>query len=302
MEIVFLGTSGSLPSPQRNVSAIAIKRGPEVILFDCGEGTQRQFMLSRLSFMQISKVLISHFHGDHFLGLPGLIMTMTLNDRVEPLEILGPRGTVDTVEALVRMGHFNPGFKVSLRDLEPGEEVAYDEYHIRCIRSPHTVPTLCFCLEEKARPGRFNVEAARALGLPPGPLYRRLQEGERVEWGGRTVTPDMVLGPPRRGRKIVYTSDTVPNPDLDWFARDCDVLIHEATVESSLEEKANEYGHSSARQAAQAAVRCGARRLFLTQISPRYGDPTAIEREAKSIFPESTVAPDFMEYRVPLAE
>ncbi len=302
MEIVFLGTSGSLPSPQRNVAAIAVKRGGEIILMDCGEGTQRQFMHSKLSFMQVNRILITHLHGDHFLGVPGLIMTMTLNDRSAPLEIFGPRGTVETVQTLVRLGHFNPGFKVVVRDLTPGEEAAAAEYTIRCIASPHQVPTLAFALEERMRPGRFNVERARELGLPPGPLYRRLQTGETITHRGRVITPDMVLGPPRRGRKIVYTGDTTPNPDLEWFARDCDVLIHDSTVESALEGKANEYGHSSARQAAQAAVGCRARKLFLTHISPRYGDPSVIEAEARAIFPEAVVALDFMEYSVPYPE
>lgn len=302
MEIVFLGTSGSLPSPERNVSAIAVKRGGEVILLDCGEGTQRQFMLSKLSFMQVSRVLISHYHGDHFLGLPGLIMTMTLNDRQEPLEILGPPGTAAMVETLSSLGAFAPGFKVTLRELDPGGAVEYEEYTIRCIRSPHPVYTLCFSLEEKPRPGKFNLQRATELGLPPGPLYRALQEGREVKFQGRTITPDMVLGPPRRGRKLVYTSDTTPNPDLDWFAKDSDVLIHDSSVESTLEAKANEYGHSSARQAAEAARRCGARKLFLTHISPRYGDTEAIEREAQAIFPAATVARDFLEFAVPLPD
>ncbi len=302
MEIIFLGTSGSLPSPERSVSAIAIKRGSEVILLDCGEGTQRQFMLSRLSFMQISKILISHYHGDHFLGLPGLLMTMTLNDRRDPLEILGPQGTHSMVETLAALGAFAPGFKVVAREMSPGDSMTYEAYTICCIRSPHPVQTLCFSLQEKVRPGRFNVERAQELGLPPGPLYRSLQEGHTVTHQGQTITPDMVLGPPRRGRKVVYTSDTTPNPDLDWFARDCDVLIHDSTVESNLEDRANEYGHSSARQAAEAAVRCGARRLFLTHISPRYGDPAAIEAEARRIFPEATVARDFLEFAVPFPE
>ncbi len=299
MEIVFLGTSGSMPSPKRNVPAIAIKRGSEIILMDCGEGTQRQFMLSKLSFMQVSRILLSHFHGDHFLGLPGMVMTMALNDRSEPLDVYGPPGTVETVKALLKLNLFKPTFETRVYDVDTGYEVDCGEYHIKVVRSKHQVPTLTFCLEEKMRSGKFNLDKAQALGLPEGPLYRKLQLGQDVEWKGRTIKPDMVVGPPRRGRKIVYTSDTRPNPDLASFAQGCDVLIHDSTVESSLEEQANEYGHSSARQAAEMAKACGARVLFLTHISPRYGDPDAIEAEAKEILPNSRVASDFMEYEVP---
>jgi ribonuclease Z len=299
MEIVFLGTSGSMPSPKRNVPAIAIKRGGEIILMDCGEGTQRQFMLSKLSFMQVSKVLISHFHGDHFLGLPGLVMTMALNDRSEPLEIYGPGGAVDAIKALLELNLFKATFDVRVREMKPGDSVDCGEYYIKAARSLHQVPTLAFCLEEKTRPGRFNLERAKELGLPEGPLYRRLQMGEEVVWKGRRIKPEMVLGPPRRGRKVVYTSDTRPNEELIPFARDCDVLIHDSTVESGLETQANEYGHSSARQAAEIAKKCGAGILFLTHISPRYGDPQAIEREAKEVFPNSRLAYDFLEYTVP---
>ncbi|MFQ5837903.1 MAG: ribonuclease Z [Thermoplasmata archaeon] len=302
MEIVFLGTSGSMPSPKRNVPAIAIKRGGEIILMDCGEGTQRQFMLSKLSFMQVSKILLTHFHGDHFLGLPGLVMTMALNDRSEPMEIYGPKGTVSTVKALLELNLFKPTFETWVHDVRPGDEVDCGGYYIKAARSLHQVPTLAFCIEEKMRPGRFNLDRAKELGLPEGPLYRKLQIGEEVEWEGRLIKPDMVVGPPRRGRKVVYTSDTRPNEDLVSFAQGCDVLIHDSTVESSLEAQANEYGHSSARQAAEMAKKCRAQVLFLTHISPRYGDPEAIEKEARKIFPESHVAQDFLEYDVPFPD
>ncbi len=299
MEIVFLGTSGSMPSPKRSVPAIAIKREGEIILMDCGEGTQRQFMLSKLSFMQISKILLSHFHGDHFLGLPGIVMTMALNDREEPVDIYGPPGTIETVKTLLKLNLFKPTFETRVHDMASGDEVDCGEYHIRCIRSDHQVPTLTFCLEEKVRPGRFDLDKAKELGLPEGPMYRKLQMGETVEWKGKIIRPEMVVGPPRRGRKIVYTSDTRPNPRLAPFANECDVLIHDSTVESALEEQANEYGHSSARQAALIAKESGAQVLFLTHISPRYGDPAAMEAEAKKIFPHSQVAHDFLEYSVP---
>lgn len=300
MEIVFLGTGGSMPSPDRNVAAIAVKRDSEVLLLDCGEGTQRQFMRSPLSFMQVSRVLLTHFHGDHFLGLPGLMMTMGLNDREDALEIYGPPGTKEAVEGLLRINLFKPAFPTKVTELTAGEVVDCGTYWIKTIRSLHQVPTLTFCIEEKERPGKFHLEKAQDLGLPEGPLYRRLQRGETVTWEGKEIRPSMVLGPPRRGRKIVYTGDTRPNEALVPFARDCDVLIHDSTVESTLEEQANEYGHSSARQAADIAKRCNARVLFLTHISPRYGDPEAIEADARAVFPEARIAHDLLAYRVPM--
>lgn len=302
MQIVFLGTSGSWPTPKRNVSAIAIKRGPEVLLFDCGEGTQRQFMQSKLSFMQTSRVFISHFHGDHFLGLPGMVQSMSMNGRETPLEVYGPRGIEQLVADLLSLGYFTPGFAVKAKELPPGSQVDGGEYVVRAVEAVHTVPCLSYVLEEKTRPGRFSLERAEALGVPSGPLYRRLQEGETVTVGGRTIRPDDVLGPPRRGRKIVYTGDTMPHDALVEIAHHADVLIHDATSDAALEEKANRYGHSSSRQAAEVAKKAGVRLLVLTHLSPRYEDPAPILEDARKVFENVRVAEDFMEVDVPYPE
>ena len=302
MQIVFLGTSGSWPTPKRNVSAVAVKRGPEVLLFDCGEGTQRQFMQSRLSFMQVSRVFLSHFHGDHFLGLPGLVQSMSMNGRDAPLEVYGPRGVEQLVGELLSLGYFTPGFAVRAKELPPGGDVAGGEYTVRSFEAVHTVPALTYVLEEKPRPGRFSVARAEALGVPTGPLYSRLQEGESVHVGDRTIRPEEVLGPPRRGRKIVYTGDTMPHEALVEIARGADVLIHDATSDAALEEKANRYGHSSSRQAAKIAKEAGVGLLVLTHLSPRYEDPTTILEDAKKVFGNVRVAEDFMEIEVPYPE
>src|SRR5438445_2093401 len=229
MQIVFLGTSGSWPTPKRNVSAVAIKRGPEVILFDCGEGTQRQFMQSKLSFMQVSRVFVSHFHGDHFLGLPGMVQSMSMNGRETPLEVYGPRGIERLVGDLLSLGYFTPGFPVHAKELTPGEAIDCGEYVVRAFEAVHTVPCVSYVLEEKPRPGRFSVDRAEALGVPSGPLYSRLQEGELVTIGGRTIRPEDVLGPPRRGRRIVYRGDTMPHGAPVGLARRPGVLVHRAT-------------------------------------------------------------------------
>lgn len=298
MQIVFLGTSGSWPTPRRNVSAIAIKRGPEVLLFDCGEGTQRQFMQSKLSFMQVSRVFLSHFHGDHFLGLPGLIQSMNFFGREDPLDIYGPAGAEELVARVLNLGHFKAAYPVRAHDLSPGDAVRGEEYAVTAFEAVHTVPGLSYALEENIRPGRFSVEAAERLGVPQGPLYSRLQAGESVKVRGKTVTPDMVLGPPRRGRKIVYTGDSVPTETLTKMARSADVLIHDATSDAALEEKANQYGHSSSRQAAHVAKEAGVSLLVLTHVSPRYEDPATILADAKAVFDRVMLADDFMEIEV----
>jgi ribonuclease Z len=299
MQIVFLGTSGSWPTPKRNVSAIAVKRGPEVILFDCGEGTQRQFMASTLSFMQVNRVFLTHFHGDHFLGLPGLMQSMNFFGREAPLEVYGPAGCEDLTSELLSLGHFKAGYPVHARDLAAGDSVDCGEYAVTAFEAVHTVPGLSYVLEEKERAGRFDLEKAKALGIPPGPLYSQLQEGHAVTVGGKTFAPAQVLGPPRRGRKIVYTGDSMPHASLVTQARGADVLIHDATSDAALEEKANRYGHSSSRQAAQVAKEANVGLLVLTHMSPRYEDPAVLFNDAKAVFERVRLADDFLEIDVP---
>jgi len=299
--VIFLGTGGSWPTVKRNVSAIAVKRGGEILLFDCGEGTQRQIQRSGLSYMQIKSIFISHFHGDHFLGLPGLIQTMQLNDRKEPLTIYGPRGISRIVEIVKNLGYFRPSYEIVGKDVDEGDEIRFDGYSVRPFRVEHNVPALGYVLEEDMRPGRFNKKKALELGIPEGPLFGRLQRGESIKLkDGRMITPDMVLGPPRPGRKVVYTGDTKPCNKVVEFARNADLLIHDATFLSDLEDVAIEYGHSTARQAAEIAKEANVDRLVLTHISPRYLDDRAIEEEAKNIFENSIVARDFLKLEVKL--
>jgi len=298
MQIVFLGTGGSWPSKDRNVSAVAVRIGSDVLLFDCGEGTQRQLMSSNVSFMKINRILISHFHGDHFLGLPGLIQSMSFNNRKNPLEIYGPHGTVKLVNIIINLGYFTPTFDFVVKDLKDNDTVKCDGYIIKAKTAEHNVPTLAYAVEENTRQGRFNVKKAKKLGIPEGPLFRKLQKGENIMVNGEKVTPDMVLGKSRKGKKIVYIPDTKPSEAIADFAKGSNVLIHDATADSSLEKKANKYGHSSARQAAVTAEKAGVKLLFLTHISPRYKDATILEKDARKVFPNSIVAEDFLVYDV----
>ena len=301
LSILFLGTSGSWPTIKRNVTSIAIKRGSEVILFDCGEGTQRQFQKSKLSYMQISKIFITHFHGDHFLGIPGLIQTMQLNDRDIPLHIYGPKGINELVKQLLSLGYFKPNYRIIVHEVDEGDILDFDEYTIHVIRVKHGIPALAYSLEEKMRPGKFDKPKALKLGIPEGPLFSRLQKGETVTLkDGRKITPDLVLGSPRKGRKITISGDTVPVDKMINFAKNSDVLIHEATFNSDLEDVANDYGHTTAAQAAEIAKKANVEKLYMIHISPRYLDNQLLEEDARKIFKNSYVPKDFQEIEIKL--
>ena len=302
MKIVFLGTGGTYPSKLRNVTSIAVQRPGEVVMFDCGEGTQRQLMRSSVSFMRIKKIFITHLHADHFLGLPGLIQSMSLNGREDDLLIFGPKGTASNVRAMLSLGYFKSGFRVAVCDVKPGTKLDFDGYSVRCVQADHSIPALAFALEEGPRPGRFDLRKAKRLKIPEGPLYRRLQEGKMVKLDGRTITPKMVLGRPRPGRKIVYSGDTKPSRRIVELARNADVLIHDCTLDSSKKGLAANFGHSTAAGAAAVAKAAMAKALFLVHMSPRYEDVSVLEEEAGKIFKGAIVAKDLMEYVVKYRE
>jgi ribonuclease Z len=228
---------------------------------------------------------------------------MYLNDREDPLDIIGPKGTTKLLTALLGVGYFKRGFKVTLKDMAGGDEVKKDGYTIRSLMVDHDVPAIAFSIEEDLRPGKFNKPKALELGIPEGPLFGELQRGNDVTINGKKITPEMVMGPRRPGRKVVYSGDTRSMPQMVEFAKDCDVLIHDSTMDHSLVEKARDYGHATAKEAAICAKDSGARKLFLTHISPRFSeDATPLEEEAKAIFENTQAAHDFLEYEVKLRE
>jgi len=301
LSIIFLGTGGSWPTVKRNVASVSIKRGSEIILFDCGEGTQRQFQKSNLSYMQISKIFITHFHGDHFLGLPGLFQTMQLNDRDKPLHIYGPRGIIELVSQLLSLGYFRPRYRIVAHEVSNKECLDFGDYKITALKVEHGIPSLAFSMEEKIRPGIFNKSKALELGIPEGPLFSKLQHGKTITLDdGIEINPEMVLGPPRKGRKIVISGDTKPCKSMIKFSKDADVLIHDSTFDSELEGIANEYGHATAFQSAQIAEKANVEKLFLTHISPRYLDHYILENEARKIFKSSFVPKDLQEIEIKL--
>jgi ribonuclease Z len=300
MKLVFLGTGGSWPSKLRNVPSVALKYESEVILFDCGEGTQRQFMHSPLSFMQINRIFISHYHGDHFLGLPGLIQSMYLNERTDDLEIYGPEGTEHIISTLLQLGYFSPSFNIILKDLKDGEKLQFENYSVTAVLADHNVPNLAYAFEENSRPGLFNKPRALEMGIPEGRLFGQLQRGQTVTVDGKEITPDMVMGPRRPGRKIVYSGDSRPSDAVIKISEGCDALLHDSTFDAEKEEKANRYGHSSARQAAEVAKTAGAKQLFLVHISPRYEEPDVLEAQAREVFPNTNAAFDLLDVEIRL--
>jgi ribonuclease Z len=303
MKLVFLGTGGSIPTSRRGIPAIALKLNGELLLFDVAEGTQRQMALAHLSPMKVSSVFITHLHGDHFLGLAGLVQTMALLFRTSPLEVFCPAGEKERLENYLRVPHYTLTFDVLVRELRPGDEVRRRGYRVLTSGVDHPVPSLAYALVEDERPGRFNVAKALALGLKPGPLFSRLRSGMSVTLeNGRVVRPEEVLGPPRPGRKIVYSGDTRPTDLMIEFARGADVLIHDCTLGDELMEKAQENYHSTPRGAAEVARRAGVKQLVLMHISPRYEDDSILLEEAKKIFPNTLVAQDLMVLDIPLQE
>lgn len=302
LTVIFLGTAGSVPTTRRALPAILVRRKGEYIMFDCGEGTQRQMIKAKLSFHRKMKVFITHMHGDHMLGLPGLIQTMSMMNRERPLQIYGPRGIGDFLNAVKQTVQFGLTFPVEIYELaENGIVCEEKEYMVRAVWAQHVISSFAYALIEKPRPGKFNPEKARKLGVPEGPLWSRLQHGEAVKLpNGRVVKPEQVVGKPRMGRKIVYSGDTCPFNDLTRLAENADLLIHDATLDDSLAEKATEEGHSTPSQAAETALKAKARQLVLSHISARYRDPRILLEQARKIFPNTVVAEDFMRIEIPL--
>jgi ribonuclease Z len=299
MRLVFLGTGGTYPSKTRNVASIAVQIGPDVIMLDCGEGTQRQLMHSPVSFMRIRAIFVSHLHADHFLGITGLIQSMSLNGRTESLMVAGPEGTADTVGRMLALGYFSSQFEVQAADLAPEQEMVFDSFTVRTALASHTVPALAFAIEENSRPGRFDPRRARELGVPEGPLFRELQQGRSVKVQGSMVTPSQVMGERRPGRKLVYSGDTRPCDTVIGLARGADVLIHDCTLGSDHGQVAAEFGHSTALEAAQVAKAAAVGKLLLVHFSPRYDDPAPLEAEARTLFPQVSAVRDLDVVEIP---
>lgn len=303
LNVTFLGTAGSLPTPERNPSAILINREGEMMLFDCGEGTQRQMMCARTGMMRMNYIFLTHLHADHILGIPGLLETMAFQGRTEPLIIAGPVNTARLVDAFKSVCYFSRNFDVRAVELEPGDVIRMEGYQVEAVETVHSVPSIGYCLQEDMRAGRFNRDAAVALGILPGPLFGKLQHGQCVEVDGKTIHPDQVMGPARPGRKIVYTGDTRPCRSVEVASSGADMLIHDCALADDLADWARDTKHSTAGEAAGVAKRADVRQLVLTHISSRYSEDTSqLLKDARSIFERSIVAEDLMHLEIRLRD
>jgi ribonuclease Z len=289
MKVVFLGTAAGRPTRNRSLPCIALQFEGETILFDCGENAQRQ-MISVVSPSKIGKIFISHFHGDHYLGLGGLLQTMSLNKRETPLSIYGPQGTIEYLKHFFASGHFGIRFDITLYEMEESV-IEEDLYCIRSFPVDHGVPTIGFVFEEKEKRGRFLEEKAKSLGIR-GRLFSEIEEKGQIEINGKIITLEEVTGPPRKGRRVVYSADTLPCQKIVEVADHCDLLIHEGTYLND-EDRHGTY-HTTVREACEIASKAEVKALVLTHISQRY-EEEEIKEEAEKWFPGAVVAEDLME-------
>jgi ribonuclease Z len=299
LDVVFLGTGGSVPTARRATAAVLVRRGGERLLFDCGEGTQRQMQRST-GLVQLDRILITHFHADHWLGLPGVLKTYDLQGRERPLEIAGPRGLGELLQILERLiGRVS--YDLLLTELEPGEAVPLDGAEVRSFEVVHRARAIGYALVEEERPGRFDTEAAERLGVRPGPAFGALQRGEEVHGSDGMVRPDQVLGEPRPGRKLVITGDTAPCEMTRLAAHQADLLVHDGSFAEEEADRARETGHSTAREAARLAREAQVRFLTLVHVSSRYNVAAVLE-EARDEFPSAEAPRDFDIVEIPFPE
>ena len=303
LKLLFLGTSAARPTVERSVSALAVVREGETLLFECGEGTQRQMMRYGVGF-GLSELFFTHFHADHFLGVVGLVRTLGLQGRTDPMRFYGPKGAKRLLASALSLGVERVPFEVEVVELEADAALRRGEYDILTFAADHGSNALGYVLVEKDRLGKFDPSFANEAGVPEGPLWGRLQRGETVTLpDGRAVPPDGIVGPPRPGRKVVYTGDTRPCKATIEAAIGADVLVHEATFSLEEADRAKETDHSTAHEAAEVARMARARRLVLTHVSARYSrDPGPLLEEAQAVFAETIVARDGMEIEVSYRE
>ena len=303
LSLTFLGTSAARPTVERSVSSLVIKREGETLMFDCGEGTQRQMMRYGVTFA-LSEIFFTHFHADHYLGVIGLLRTLSLQDRTEPMCFYGPSGAAQLLGDAIKLGVERTPFEVEILEVRAGDRLPRDGYDIEVVEVQHGRSAVGYALRECERLGRFDPEKAREFGVPEGPLWGRIHSGETVELSdGRKVRPAELVGPSRPGRLVVLSGDTCGCETLVTAAEGADLLVHEATFGEEEKERANETAHSTAIEAAQVALAARVRLLVLTHVSARYSaNAKALLEEAQSVFPNTIVARDGLEIEVPFSD
>jgi len=298
MKLVFLGTSGAMPTIQRGLSCTCLVKDNEVLMFDAGEGAQISYLKSGLPWNKKMKIFVTHLHGDHCIGILGLLQSMNLQNRTEPLEIFGPEGIDEFIAANIKILNFGLSFPVLITKINEGMLVDEKNYSIFASDAKHGIPAFSFRFDEKDKPGEFFPEKAKALGIPEGKLWHELQIGNSVEIDGKKTVPSQVTGEKRSGRKIGISGDTRPTDKLVEFFKNCDYLSFDSTFDDELKKKAVEANHSTANEAAELAEKANVSTLILTHFSARYNDESVLLKEAKEIHNNTITAKDLLEVNI----
>lgn len=296
IKLTFLGTGGSWPAIGRAMPAVALQIDDKLNLIDCGEGTQKQLMKSKLSFMKVDNVFITHFHGDHFLGLLGLVQSLSFNGRTEALHIFGPMGAFRMISTALSVGYYTLGYEIVVHELEPERSYDLGGFVVKTHRNDHTVPSMAYRFIEPDLK-KVDLEKALAIGFPRRKLEELRKKGT-LSVEGKTYSIDEISSGTRKGRSVLYSGDTRPLESMVAFAEDVDVFIHETTTDSSLEPKVNEFGHTSSRQAAEIAKKAHVGRFYLIHYSPRVDDTSKLLEEAKQLFDNSYLSKELLEFEI----
>ena len=294
MKLIFLGTSAAQPTENRGLSCICLERDGEILMFDAGESAQISFLKSGLGWNKKMKIFVTHMHGDHCIGILGLLQTMTMQNRTETLEIYGPKGIDEFISANIKILNFGLSFPILISIITEGKILETKFYSIYVCKATHSIPAFSYKFEEKDKPGRFNLEKAKELGIPEGPLWNKLQNGEEIKIDSKVIRPDQVLGEKRPGKKIGISGDTMPTKELELFFDNCDYLVFDSTFLDEIKEKAIETCHSTAKQAASLAKNAHVKNLILTHFSARYKDEVQHLEEAKKIHESVITSKDLL--------
>lgn len=298
MKITFLGSGGSVPTPDRNLPSLVVNREGKLLMFDCGEGTQKQMIVGKIGLNRDMRIFVTHLHGDHVLGLPGLLMSMSLQGRTKKVEVYGPPGILEFVESVRKTVRSTIAYPVEIYEVNDGKVMEKEDFTVHSAWVDHSVPCLAYCIREKDKPGKFNARRAEELGIVEGPSRKKLQMGEAVKVGDRLVRPEEICGKSRPGLKVVYCMDTRPCDSGIKLAQRADLLIHDSTFDNSMSEKAALYKHSTSQEAAEVAKRAGVKKLVLTHISAMYDNPEGLLRQARRVFKNTVLARDLMTIEV----
>ena len=295
MKLVFLGTSAAQPTAKRGLSCICLEREGEILMFDAGESSQISYMKSGLGWNKKMKLFVTHLHGDHCVGILGLLQTMSMQNRTESLEIFGPKGIDEFLAANIKILNFGLSFSILITIVNEGTIYENNKFLIHAAKANHSITAFSYLFEEKDKPGRFNVEKAKKLGIPEGELWNKLQNGEDVTNNEKIIKPDQVLGQKRLGKKIGISGDTMPTKELEEFFRECDYLVFDSTFLDEEKQKAQDTCHSTAKQAAELGKNANVKNLILTHFSARYKDEIGHKTEAEQIHNSVITAKDLLE-------